>query len=144
MLGGVLYNIAKRHLNMLRGMAKIRADIANIPTALGTAPSVFRLETLSAATDDDTKRIESQFAALASETARQAYIMQMVKGITMPASAAATPPPRAATPAPAKPTPPAKPTAPALSLDAQYDALTTPEAKSAFLRQHGTASLKRG
>ena len=139
-VGGILYNIGKRHLNMLKGVAKVRDEIAALPATLGTAPSVFLLETLSP-TNADVRRIEAEFAALKTETAREAYITSMVKGITKPAPAAVAP--RAVAPAPVKPTLPVKPTAPALSLDAQYDALTTQEARQAFLRQHGAAALKR-
>ena len=169
-VGGELYNIGKKHLPMLRGIAKVRSDIATLPVTLSTAPSVFRLETLSAATDDDTKRIEAQFAALTSETAREAYIGTMVKGITQSAATTkpATPSAKSAPTMTASewkaltpkeqysfvmkkggkvlpdPVPAAREDAPpALTLDQQYEALTDPKAKQAFLKQHGPASLKR-
>ena len=140
-VGGALFNIGKRHLAMLRGLAKVRSDIAALPATLGTAPAVFLLETLSAV-DQTTKRIETEFAALTSEAAREAYIKAMVKGITKPApaTAAATPQAKAPAPMPA----PVKPASAPLTLDQQFALLTTAEAKSEFLAKHREQILKRG
>ena len=137
-VGGTLFNIGRKHLAMLKGIAKVRSDIAALPATLGTAPAVFRLKTLSSS-DATTRRIETEFAALTSETARADYIKSMVKCVTKPAPAAATPQAKAPAPMPVA----HMKAAPKLTLDEQFAALTTPEAKAAFLKQHGSASLKR-
>ena len=127
--GESLHYTCAAHLPLLRAAAKL----ATPPPAvtLTGPPSVAAIASLAQSTDPAVRRIESEFAALETEQERDNYVLTMARGIVHPM---ATTKPAAV---------PVKPTAPALSLDAQYAALTTQTDKAAFLKEHAATALKR-